>query len=101
MKTLFLNSFNTKFGTVRTAATEKGLALIALPGEPKNCFDNKIKKLYDDHELTQGGRINRQAEKQISAYLNGKLTKFDLPLEIIGTDFQKKALKNILRLLKV
>ena len=98
MKTLYLNSFKTTFGTVRTAATEKGLSLITLPGEPKKSFDDRIKKLYQDHELAQGGEINRKTEKQIRAYFDGKLTKFDLPFEIAGTSFQKKALKQVARI---
>lgn len=98
MKTLYLNSFKTSFGTVRTAATNKGLALIALPGESKNCFDDRIEDLFHDHELDQGGEINRKAEKQITAYLAGKLTKFDLPLEVVGTSFQKKALRYVARI---
>lgn len=98
MQTLYLNSFKTNLGVVRTAATTKGLMLITLPGESKRYFDDKIEQLFHDHEFVQGGTINRKAEKQISAYLDGKLTKFDLPLEIAGTSFQKKALKQVARI---
>lgn len=98
MKTLYLNSFKTSVGTVRTAATNKGLALITLPGESREHFDDRIKELFHDHELAQGGEINRKAEKQITAYLDGKLTKFDLPLEMVGTSFQLKALKQVARI---
>lgn len=98
MKTLYLNSFKTCVGTVRTAATDKGLALITLPGESTKYFDDRIEELFHDHKLAQGGAINRKAEKQITAYLDGKLTKFDLPLEMAGTSFQKKALKQVARI---
>lgn len=98
MMTLYINSFKTSFGTVRTAATNKGLSLIALPGESRKYFEDRIEELFHDHELAQGGVINRKAEEQIIAYLEGRLTKFDLPLEMTGTNFQKKALKQVARI---
>ncbi|MDH3890073.1 MAG: methylated-DNA--[protein]-cysteine S-methyltransferase [candidate division Zixibacteria bacterium] len=98
MKRLYLNSFKTSVGTVRTAATAGQLVLITLPSESRKYYEDRIATLFGDHTLAQGGKINRKAEKQITAYLDGKLAEFDLPLEIIGTSFQKKALKQVSRI---
>ncbi len=35
-------------------------------------------------------------QEQVSAYFNGTLTAFDLPLEIKGTDFQRKVWQHLL-----
>ena len=35
-------------------------------------------------------------QEQFSAYFNGALTAFDLPLEIRGTDFQRKVWQHLL-----
>ena len=37
----------------------------------------------------------REAKKQLTAYFAGKLVKFDLPVELQGTDFQKAVWKQI------
>lgn len=98
MKKLFLHSFDTRIGTVRTAATEKGLALISLPGEPRKYFEGKVERLFSDYEIYSGGDVNRQAEKQLTAYLEGRLKKFALKLDIVASPFQKKALKCVAKI---
>lgn len=98
MKKLFVNSFKTSIGTVRTAATDKGLALICLPGESKRHFEERVRKLFDGHQVQSGGEVNRKAQKQIIAYLDGKRTRFDLPLDLHGTPFQKTALRRVARI---
>ena len=95
MKKLFLHSFKTEIGKIQLASTDKGLALISLPGEKDPVFKRKLKKFFPDHELAQGGAINKKAEKQIRAYLKGKLKKFNLILDIKATPFQKKVLRQV------
>lgn len=98
MKKLFLHSFATKIGTVRTAATEKGLAIISLPREPRKYFEGKIKKLFSEYEISSWGKVNKQTEKQLAAYLDGRLKKFTLKLDIHASPFQKKVLKRVARI---
>jgi O-6-methylguanine DNA methyltransferase len=98
MKKLFLHSFATRIGTIRTAATEKGLALISLPGEPRKYFEGKIEELFSEYEISSGGKVNLQAEKQLAAYLDGRLKKFTLKLDIHASPFQKKVLRRVARI---
>ena len=98
MKKLFVNSFKTKIGTVRTAATDKGLALICLPGESPRHFETRIAKLFAGRQAQDGGEVNRTAQRQIIDYLDGKRTRFDLPLDLHGTPFQKTALRRVARI---
>jgi len=98
MKKLFLHSFSTRIGTIRTAATEKGLVLISLPREPRKYFEGKTERLFSGYEISSGGKVNKQAEKQLAAYLDGRLKKFTLKLDIHASPFQKKVLKRVARI---
>ena len=98
MKKLFLHSFSTRIGTIRTAATEKGLVLISLPREPRKYFEGKIERLFSGYEICSGGKVNKQAEKQLAAYLDGRLKKFTVKLDIHTSPFQKKVLKRVARI---
>ncbi|MFH2048122.1 MAG: methylated-DNA--[protein]-cysteine S-methyltransferase [bacterium] len=95
---IYIHSFDTNIGKINTASTEKGLALLTLPGETKSYFDKKIKELYPDYEIGEGGKINKQAEKEIKAYLSGKLKKFDVSLDLQATTFQIKVLNEVARI---
>ena len=98
MKKLFVHSFKTVLGTVKTAATEKGLAVVTLPGEPKGNFEKTTRRLFPDYEQSKGGTLNRKAETQIKAYLDGRLKRFDLKLDLHASGFQKKALQRVARI---
>lgn len=43
-------------------------------------------------------KVLREAKKQLTAYFAGKLTKFDLPVELHGTEFQKAVYKQIAKI---
>jgi len=43
-------------------------------------------------------KVLREAKKQLTAYFAGKLTKFDLPVDLHGTDFQKAVWKQIAKI---
>lgn len=90
---LFVHKFETKWGEFRTAATESKLVLISMPGESILYFDDKIAEKLGGLIVEQGGKLNKQAEKEIKAYLAGNLKKFTIDFEINASPFQKKVLK--------
>ena len=65
MKSIAVNVFSTDWGTIRTATTDAGLAIIVLPGETKKYFDNQVAALAGNTPITTGGSINTRAEKQL------------------------------------
>ncbi len=89
----FVHKFETKWGEFRTAATESRLLLISMPGESISYFDDKIAERLGELIVEQGGKLNKQAEKEIKAYLAGNLKKFTIDFEIDASPFQKKVLK--------
>jgi methylated-DNA-[protein]-cysteine S-methyltransferase len=98
MKKLFIHSFRTKIGTVRTAASEKGLALVTLPGESRKYFEGRIERLFSEYEIHSGGKVNTEAEKQLRDYFEGRLRKFSLKLDIQASPFHKKALQHVAKI---
>ncbi|MCX6830163.1 MAG: methylated-DNA--[protein]-cysteine S-methyltransferase [candidate division Zixibacteria bacterium] len=95
MKCLFVHQFSTRFGRFQLAETEKGIAVIGLPTESSTRFLSVLAKKFDGYKIAQGGSENRKAEKQIQAYLRGKLKKFSLRLDLRGTPFQRKVLRQV------
>ena len=98
MKKLFIHSFNSKWGTFRTAATDNHLVLVAMPGESKSSFDDRIANQFGDYQLTNGGKVNKHAEKEIRDYLGGTLKTFSVKFEIKAAPFQKKVLNYVARI---
>ena len=98
MRKLYLHSFSTEEGTVRTVATDKGLALVVLPRETRRGFQHRIEKHFSGFQIHQGGQVNRQAERQLKSFLAGKRKSFDLKFDTGGTPFQKKVLRQVSRI---
>ena len=95
MKTLYVDSFETALGTLHVASTERGLALVGLPGEPAGWFEKQIEKHFAGYRPEPGGELNCQAQKQLTAYADGSLRQFTLPLDWHTTPFQLKVLKRV------
>ncbi len=98
MNRLYIHKFETEFGWIHLAETEKGIAIVDFPLEKSVHFDSLVKKEFRDFEIVEGGEENRRAEGQLKAYLSGKLKEFSLRLDLRGTDFQKKALMEVARI---
>lgn len=60
----------------------------------------KITSLTMSHKDTNLGssKVLAEAKRQVLAYLAGKLTKFDLPVHLVGTEFQKSVWKVIAKI---
>lgn len=59
--------------------------------------NEKITRLTIGQRSADAGssKTLREAKKQLTAYFAGKLTRFDLPLDLQGTEFQKAVWKQI------
>lgn len=95
---LYIHSFKSKWGVFRTAATSKSLVMVSMPHESQVSFDDHIADRFPGFSLETGGTINRLAEKEIRAYLDGKNHKFTVKFDIYASPFQKKVLKYVARI---
>jgi methylated-DNA-[protein]-cysteine S-methyltransferase len=67
---------DTPIGPLGLVASERGLQRILWPGEPGAAGDDEVLAT---------------AARQLDEYFAGKRTAFDLPLDLHGTDFQRRA----------
>jgi len=76
---------NTRVGPVTVASTDRGLAAVH--------FGNNVPEgaVVDDS-------VNREIVQQLSEYFEGKRTRFELPLDVEGTPFQKSVWNQLLQI---
>src|ERR1700743_20499 len=75
---------NTPLGELKLVATNKGLAAILWEKDDPRRVRLGALKLDPDNKFL------RETEKQLKAYLDGRLKKFTVPLDFKGTEFQKQ-----------
>jgi methylated-DNA-[protein]-cysteine S-methyltransferase len=76
-------SFDSPVGSITVEATNEKITRLTI-GHPSPDFGSS--------------KVLREAKKQLMAYFAGKLTKFDLPVELHGTEFQKSVFKQIAKI---
>jgi methylated-DNA-[protein]-cysteine S-methyltransferase len=72
---------NSKIGYLYLVASENGL---------KGVFWEEQTVFVDEGASSEIAKILLKTEIQLSEYFDGKRKEFDLPLDVEGTDFQKK-----------
>lgn len=87
---LYCTSFETNIGIIYIASSERGVCKISLTINSAREFKSWIKKHFNEFEIVESRKENKDAIEQIKLYLAGKLKKFKLELDVIGTEFQKK-----------
>lgn len=87
MNTFLRTQIETPLGTMYSCATNKGICLLE--------FDNR--KKLDVQFKNLGGTIENgespfftQLRKELEEYFNKERTEFTIPLDFVGTDFQKR-----------
>jgi methylated-DNA-[protein]-cysteine S-methyltransferase len=76
---------NTRVGPVTVASSDRGLAAVH--------FGNSV----PDGAVVDNS-ANREIVQQLSEYFEGKRTRFELPLDVDGTPFQKSVWSELLRI---
>lgn len=76
-------SFDSPIGTITVEATGEKITAIHI-GQPSPAFGSS--------------KVLREAKKQLTAYFAGKLTKFDLPVSLGGTEFQRAVYQQIAKI---
>ncbi len=82
---------NSKIGPLYLVASERGLQSVS--------FDNKeAEKVLGINGSSPASQVLNKAVKQLEEYFSGKRKKFDLPLDLKGTEFQKKVWRQLLKI---
>jgi O-6-methylguanine DNA methyltransferase len=89
---ILLKQLSTPIGIMTTGATEKGICMLEF-GEKEEFKTNQ------PYQSKKGAnQYTEQLEKQLEGYFNKERTEFDIPLDLIGTDFQIKVWKELLNI---
>jgi len=92
VKNIFYSFIETQFGILLLSTTEKGVKRIMLPSS------NQVKRLtqeFKEYQLMENRKINENAARQLLQYFQRKRKQFSLPLDLEGTEFQKRVLKAV------
>jgi len=65
--------------------------------EMTRTVDNRIKKALDAEFVERNDEILEKTRKQVDEYLTGNRREFDIPLLMVGTDFQRRVWKALMK----
>jgi len=88
---IYYSEMDSPIGIITLATSDKGICFIEF-GSVKTIFstaERKFKKLELRGELKNDEAPLYEAKRQISEYFLAERKNFDLPLDLIGTEFQK------------
>ena len=84
---IYISQLNSPIDTLYLASSDKGVVCISFSGKENPMKD--LEKLVPDMELEENTSKNKKVIRQLKDYFSGTRKDFDLPLHMIGTEFQK------------
>jgi O-6-methylguanine DNA methyltransferase len=98
--TLYIQQIDTPVGQMRVGATDKGICLFDF--QYRLMIDAIMRRIFKglgSEEFVEESHPHIETLKlQIEEYFKGSRKEFDLPLHLIGTDFQKKVWNGLLNI---
>lgn len=86
-----MKKIDSPLGKIILLATEKSLCLVEFYNSKyTNNNIEKVKKYFNGEIIEKNNDILNETEKQLNEYFKGERKDFNIPLEMIGTEFQKK-----------
>lgn len=95
---VYCTSFDSKIGLIYVASTEKGVCKVSLPRQTKREFFRWLQDNFDESDVIDNKSRNRDVMDQLSRYFNGRLAKFTCSVDLMGTPFQVRVWKELLRI---
>ena len=84
---IYFADFQSPIGDLHLASSDQGVIFISFSGKENLMKD--LEKLVPDMELEENTSKNKKVIRQLKDYFSGTRKDFDLPLHMIGTEFQK------------
>lgn len=91
-ETLYVSFLESLFGLIGIASSKRGIVSLSFPLRSEGSFGRRLRREYPGTRLSGGRRENREATRQVSHYLEGKLREFDLTLDLRGSPFRRRVL---------
>ena len=94
MNTIYIQFYKTKYGHFILGSYDNKLCLLDFKYRKMRAIvDNRLKKGLNAHFVEQNNEILEETRKQLDEYFNMERKVFDIPLILVGTDFQKNVWK--------
>lgn len=81
--------YESPVGKLFIISSERGLFRMGLPNESEDFLFDTLPSKYG-YEMCEGSELNQCVIDQLERYFNGQLKKFELRLDVVGTEFQTK-----------
>ncbi len=90
--------YKTKIGELVLGSYEGKLCLLDFRyRRMRTSVDNRIKKLLKADFIEREDEVIIETKKQLDEYLEGKRMEFEIPVLLLGTDFQKQVWNELLK----
>jgi O-6-methylguanine DNA methyltransferase len=96
--TAYWSAFTSPLGTCYVAATRKGICRLAIPNESREHFFVWLYRFFESSRVIPHPGPAMECIEQVGAYLTGERTRFEVHLDLRGTDFQRAAWDGVLRI---
>ena len=91
--------FNTPVGELILGSSANQLCLADWRyRKMRTTVDDRIQKALDAEYVEQGSSVIDETMKQLNAYFTGERKSFDIPLLMVGTDFQKSVWEGLIKI---
>ncbi len=98
MKKVYWSNMTVGKWSMYSAATEKGICYIGTPNAPFEELERWVKKQIQHAELIECAANFKECEEALRQYDRGERRSFTIPLDLYGTDFQRKVWKALQRI---
>ncbi|SES42559.1 methylated-DNA--[protein]-cysteine S-methyltransferase [Salipaludibacillus aurantiacus] len=88
---IYYSEMDSPIGTLTLAKSEKGICFIEFGSVSSACasIKAKLRKMHINGELAEDPAALVEEKHQLAEYFSGERKTFDLPLDLIGSTFQK------------
>ena len=98
MKFINIRYCNTKIGELILGSFEGKLCLLDFRyRKMRKSVDERIKKRLNSNFVENNTEIIEKTRAELDEYFHGNRQEFDVPLQMVGTDFQKSVWEALLR----
>lgn len=88
-------------GPINLYATEQGLAVVAFDVHKNNeSYTQALARRWGRQWVEADHEILKQAAQQLEEYFAGQCSTFDVPLDLLGTEFQQSVWMTLLKIPK-
>ena len=90
MNQVSIKYFRTRIGELILGSYEGKLCLLDFRyRKMRTAIDNRIRSGLNAEFILKDNETLERTRKQLDEYLDGTRTRFDIPIQMVGTDFQK------------